>query len=482
MQNDSMMKKLQIMICILGLLGLNSCSDYLNKESSDEVIVKTVSDYSELLLGAGYPEPTGSLYNTLYLLDDDYMLNESSLDDEEDYSGAVSAFPFYTWQANMWERQEVDVSTYDESYSPTYTRLMGVNAVLDGIDEAIGEVEERDQVKAEALALRGYYYFMLVNLYGEPYNYNKQALGVPLKLTADMETNGTARSTVEEVYKQIVSDLKAASDLFEKYPKRRGSYRINLPTTNILLSRVYLHMELWDDAIAAATKAIENGGVLTNYVNLESSSTCISSYNYSEVEWVYGNGNTPTRSLSGMVVSTELRNKFLENPNDTRMNLWFLISGTNWNITKKRLSYPSGTPRTPTNSIRMSEAYLNRAEAYAQKGESGAAWDDLSHLRENRYKEYSETAITDATVLLKEIREERRLELCFDEVRWFDLRRYGMPSISHLYKVRKSASWQTYTLNEKDPLYTLPLPSDVMNENSALQQNESAKEPLRQGR
>ena len=170
-------------------------------------------------------------------------------------------------------------------------QFMGVNAVLDGIDEAIGEVEERDQVKAEALALRGYYYFMLVNLYGEPYNYNKQALGVPLKLTADMETNGTARSTVEEVYKQIVSDLKAASDLFEKYPKRRGSYRINLPTTNILLSRVYLHMELWDDAIAAATKAIENGGVLTNYVNLESSSTCISSYNYSEVEWVYGNGN-----------------------------------------------------------------------------------------------------------------------------------------------------------------------------------------------
>lgn len=85
-------------------------------------------------------------------------------------------------------------------------------------------------------------------------------------------------------------------------------------------------------------------------------------------------------------------------------------------------------------------------------------------------------------MLLKEIREERRLELCFDEVRWFDLRRYGMPSISHLYKVRKSASWQTYTLNEKDPLYTLPLPSDVMNENSALQQNESAKEPLRQGR
>ncbi len=476
-----MMKKLQF-ICILGLLGLSACSDYLDKESSDEVIVKTVSDYSELLLGAGYPDPEVSLYNVLYLLDDDYMLSENSLDDEEDNSGAVSAFPFYTWQANMWERQEVDVSTYGEFYSPTYTRLMGVNAVLDGIDEAVGEVEDREQIKAEALALRGYYYFMLVNLFGEPYNYNKQALGVPLKLTADIEINGRGRSTVEEVYEQIVSDLKAASDLFEKYPKRRGSYRINLPATNILLSRVYLHMELWDEAIAAATKAIENGGILTNYVNLESAPTCISSYNYSEVEWVYGNGNIPTRNLTGMVVSTELRNKFLENPNDTRMDLWFIIEEDSWNITKKRISFPSGTPRAPTNSIRMSEAYLNRAEAYAQKGESGAAWDDLSHLQENRYREYSETAVTDVTVLLEKIREERRLELCFDEVRWFDLRRYGMPSISHLYKVRKSASWQTYTLNEKDPLYTLPLPNEVMKENTSLQQNESAKEPARQGR
>ena len=46
------------------------------------------------------------------------------------------------------------------------------------------------------------------------------------------------------------------------------------------------------------------------------------------------------------------------------------------------------------------DVYKRQAEAYAQKGESGAAWDDLSHLRENRYKEYSEIAITDATVLL----------------------------------------------------------------------------------
>ena len=136
----------------------------------------------------------------------------------------------------------------------------------------------------------------------------------------------------------------------------------------------------------------------------------------------------------------------------------------------------------PTNSIRMSEAYLNRAEALVQDKQIGLAWDDLEHLRENRYRDYDEAEITDAVALLEAIREERRLELCYDEVRWFDLRRYGMPAISQRYKARSSANWQTYVLTEKDPLYTLPIPNEVMDENPGLQQNESAKQPLRQGK
>ncbi|MFR5657441.1 MAG: hypothetical protein ACLUDU_05305 [Butyricimonas faecihominis] len=46
--------------------------------------------------------------------------------------------------------------------------------MLDGIDEATGDQKTRDRIKAEALGMRGFYYFFLVNLYGEPYNYNKE--------------------------------------------------------------------------------------------------------------------------------------------------------------------------------------------------------------------------------------------------------------------------------------------------------------------
>lgn len=459
---------------LAALLAFSSCSDFLNETSQDEVIVKDASDFSELLLGSGYPSPTSKLYTPLYLLDDDYMLNENAMSDDEDYTSALSAYPFHTWQSDMWQNTNVDQSYYGDMYAKTYELIMGVNAVLDGIDEANGETKSKDLVKAEALALRGYYYYMLVNIFGKPYNNDKTSLGVPLKLTANLETNGIARSTVEQVYQQILGDMNTSAALFAKYPKTRGDFRVNLPSVDILMTRAYLQMEDWDNVIKMASDAIENGNPLTNYVSLPAKYKSFSTYDYSEVEWLYGNGYS-TCSLPGIRPSTDLWSQYADN--DTRKKLWFYASGKNLNVFKKRLL----SKRTPTNAIRMSEAWLARAEAYAMKGDLAKASADLNHLRENRYTDYSPVDFSDQEELVAEIRKERRLELCYDEVRWFDLRRYGMPSIQHLYKARKSANWVTYTLNEKDPLYTLPIPNADIQQNGKLEQNESAKAPVRQG-
>ena len=104
---------------------------------------------------------------------------------------------------------------------------------------------------------------------------------------------------------------------------------------------------------------------------------------------------------------------------------------------------------------------MNRAEAYVQKGMTGEALADLNEVRCNRITGYTNIENVPAN-LLEEVRLERRLELCFDEQRWFDLRRYGMPSITHRYRYRKSDPWVIYTLREKDPLYTLPLPNEAI--------------------
>ncbi|MEY8593916.1 RagB/SusD family nutrient uptake outer membrane protein [Butyricimonas hominis] len=459
---------LQIM-SLIGVLIPMGCSDFLEKKSQDEVIVTTVSDFDEFLLGSGYV--TYVQYTNLYFLDDDIEYYESEYYDE--LSDVMASYGFQSWQPDMWESEEV-IRTNWETYTSTYSRIMGVNAVLDGIDKARGEIEARDQVKAEALALRGYYYFMLVSTFGEPYNYNKKALGVPLKLSADIDENGMPRNTVEEVYMQIVEDLRESSALFEKYPKRRGNYRINLPTVNILLSRVYLHMERWDSVIVAANKAIQYSEGLTDYTKFSGSNFFMCSYDHSEVEWIYGVGV----NIQFFGPSADLLSRY--DKNDCRPGMWFDMGEYSTNrLLKKDYDWMSGSA-TPVNTVRISEAYLNRAEAYVQKGMTGEALADLNEVRCNRITGYTNIENVPAN-LLEEVRLERRLELCFDEQRWFDLRRYGMPSITHRYRYRKSDPWVIYTLREKDPLYTLPLPNEAIRNNVRLEQNASAYEPKRSG-
>ncbi len=442
------------------MLCLWSCSDFLEEESQDEVIVKTVTDFSEFLLGTAY---TSSLYSVLYLLDDDVELNENLYYGDADNTYATSNFSFFTWQPDMWESG----ASMTDTYTGLYAQIMGVNAVLDGIDDAKGLDVERDYVKAEALALRGFYYWMLVNLYGEPYNEDKSALGVPLKLTAGMVENGIARNTVEEVYGQIVDDLEASLELFRKHPKRGQHFRVNLTTVNIILSRVYLYMERWADVITAANEAIETAGGLTDYTTFEGT-FYMPTYTHSEVEWRYGNGSL----IYGFVPSKGLL--ALYDDNDKRKTFWFGSSMGVTSLKKKTPDYAEGTSG-PTNVIRISEAYLNRAEAYAHMDNGlGNAQEDLNYLRRHRIVGYEDVHISEPQRLLEEIYLERRKELCFDEIRWFDLRRYGKPSISHRYKAKRNDPWTVFVLQENDPLYVLPISNVVLENNIQLEQNESA--------
>ena len=463
------MKRLRLFILVfVASLGMSGCSNFLKESSQDEVIPETVYDYSELVLNyMGF----SNIWQVLFAASDETQLRSDIFDWGDDFSYSMEVEGVFTWQPDMWE---TGGSRINSSYADAYALIMGVNAVLDGIDGARGDQETRDRVKAEALGLRGFYYFFLVNLFGEPYNYNKDALGVPLKLTAGLVENGMKRNTVEEVYEQIVKDLEASSELFNQLPKTRGNYRINSTTVDIILSRVYLFMERYDDAIAAASRAIASSEGLTDYTKLaEDMDFTMYSYDHSEVEWVYGDSEDV---YDGIIFSpsSSLMECFA-GKSDRREIFWF-VNESIYKITNY------GT--TSTNTIRISEAYLNRAEAYVlseQANKNTLALADLNELRRNRIVDYEDVNITDEAQLLDEIRTERYVELCFEGHRWFDLRRYGMPAIKHDYKRYGKDAWMTYTLKEKDPLYTLPIPSEAIKNNIQLEQNASAYEPKRVG-
>lgn len=463
-------------------LSWGGCSDFLNEESQDEVIPKTVTDFSELLMGSGYPSMSNYPGAICAQLDDDKEMNWLGLELLGNVLGSTEAeawFPRFTWQPDMFRRNEGVVLASTEYYQ-FYERIKGCNAVLDYIGDAIGTEAEREKVQAEALALRAYYYFWLVNLYGEPYNYNKTALGVPLKLVSAVnEEIGGPRETVEKVYERILEDLNASARLFEKYEVVIGNYRINLPAVKVLLSRVYLYMEQWSDAAQAATEAIRLGKGLSDLTSLEDGDFAgMNSYTMNETLWIFG--SSIASFSSAFTFSSDLLS--LYTANDKRMGMYIIEDYAPGGTFRGYIYNKYGVEGEPGQCLRLSEAYLNRAEAYAQMPDKSAeALSDLNELRKKRIEGYEDVNITDPVALLDTIRKERRLELCFEGHRWFDLRRYGMPEIKHVYQESETAPKMVYTLKEKDRMYTLPIPPSVMEKNRQLVQNVSDSEPLRQG-
>ena len=245
-----MKNKIFILGAITGMLTLGACGNFLEEESQSEVIPKTTSDFSELLLGTGYPDDAEPNFSFISLMDDDcaHFLTYASTSDPEGTVGtsnAITQFPIYSWQPTLADYDgydsEINVTASSTTYAQFYSKILGCNAVLDYIDDAIGTQEDRDRVKAEALAVRALMYFQLVNIYGEPYNHNKEALGVPVRLVSDLTEKHIERSTVGYIYEEVIlKDLLEAARLLDPLPIMRKNYRVNQPAIHILLSRVYL--------------------------------------------------------------------------------------------------------------------------------------------------------------------------------------------------------------------------------------------------
>ncbi|MFX1704296.1 RagB/SusD family nutrient uptake outer membrane protein [Chitinophaga sp. CC14] len=450
----------------------SSCTKFLEEQSQSEIIPKTATDFRELLMGSGYmgnDEPTDFLSR----MDDDVDLNiEWGAGTGYSIVGTATVktdYLYYTWQPQLADRNGLgDLISEDPAstaYFYFYERIMGCNAVLDNINTAIGSQQEKDRVKGEALAMRSFYYFRLVNLYGEPYNSNPQALAVPLKLNSSVTAEYMEQATVAKVYEQIVNDLKEAATLMDPLPIARRDYHINQPAIHILLSRVYLYMEKWEDCVAEANKVFEQGSVLMDMTGITTGYYL--TYTNPEVEWMFG-GKSQGGDQTAYTFSPELMSIY-DAEKDVRRK--YGISDSNGDA--PLISKYTNIAGELVQCLRTGEAVLNRAEANVQLGKLSAAMKDLNDLRRTRIIGYTDENIGDKAVLLKAVRDERRKEFFLEGFRWFDLRRYGMPAITHRYQHELGEAILHYTLKEKDPMYTLPFPNSLLQRNPALKQNPS---------
>lgn len=150
-------------------------------------------------------------------------------------------------------------NAYGGFWAQIYNCILQANNIIMNIEkiEAAGNGSATlSDYKGQALTLRALFYFDLVRLYGKPYNMDKTSYGVPLVLTTITAKAKPTRSTVEQVYTQIVKDLTDAEPLLSKTVGTSTNGYVTYYANKAIQARVYLHMNNNSLALAAAEAVI----------------------------------------------------------------------------------------------------------------------------------------------------------------------------------------------------------------------------------
>lgn len=495
-------------ITILCVCSLISCSDFLEESSLDEVKPSTVTDLEQLMLGEAYLG-MNSIFDYIELLTDNVESSFSTALGQE--ACLRSGGAIFTWQPDMYEQMELNGVVGRDTWQNLYQKIKGCNVVLDMLDEVTGSKSDRLNLKGQALSLRAFYYFMLVNTYALPYNAKgidiETALGVPLIIEATVKDEFPIRASVGDVYRQIEKDLLEAKLLMDQYGQANYQYKVTPLFVDLLLSRMYLYMEKWDQVVKYASSVITQKPTLrklsdyyrivvdewwgTETLTYDRDQAGVYNSDSPELIWGYGQsgsygnyyvgimnlmyeGNKPAFSVSQDLVN-------LYEAKDMRLHFYYeqyfiaMLYGVTAPLVGEKCK---NDPRyNASRGMRVAEAYLNRAEAnirlFLNNGDENlrkAALRDLNYLREHRFETSYEEVDKTGQELLDFCLAERRRELSFEDHRWFDLRRLGMPEIKHQFTI-SAGQTQEYVLPANGARYVLPIPKVVLEENPALIQN-----------
>ena len=470
------MKKYILISTVIFMSLISSCSDFLKETDKDQLRPSTTEHFTALILGE---MKAFELFMGVDYLTDNVQGVANSLQESRETKWGI-----FTWQREMeLDRNGEDAqSTSDVAWQYLYKKIAVMNYVIDFADESVGSDIEKKSVKASAIFIRAYCYFNLTNLYGIPYNEAtaKVDLGVPLRINTGIEQTYN-RASVSESYDLIISDLLTAKNLYAESGVERSKWHPSEMACDLLLSRAYLYTENWDKTIDYATNVIDKGELSV----MVSNTPFITSENKDVIYSISTRQPMTAESSDGLWVANDLY--YLYNDNDLRRAAFFQskLAGSTYNHFPRkysRVSMASDASSVYSSlgiyNLRVSEAYLNRAEAYAHKKEDTKATADITTLLTKRYTSVDDIVIDNQGDVLSMVLLERRKELCFEEChRWFDLRRMkNRPEIVHVYGLTDESGnimgEEVYTLFSNDQNYTLGIPLKERENNPLIRNNE----------
>jgi hypothetical protein len=328
----------------------------------------------------------------------------------------------------------------------SYKIINDVNTVIEAAEAISNPGADVQQLIGECYFLRAFCHFNLARFYARPYTQDPNANGIVLR-TSISDPSTKARATVSEVYASVIADAEKGAELMAA---SRGVQYASQEAAWALLSRVFLYKGDNDSTIYFSDKVINSGkfsiettaGYPTMFANATTSTETIFCIAFTDVDdygkagsiasMIYSDGNS---GWGEEYASKSLRDTMSEHPEDVRWSYIVPLEDGDGNMQKKngieiyyisKFSFQGGKPTLSSPVMfRLSEMYLNKAEAEAKAGSTVPALNDVDMIRKNRGLTASlyNGVVPASKSLLETVLKERRIELAFEGHRTADVYR-----------------------------------------------------------
>ncbi|WP_350293805.1 RagB/SusD family nutrient uptake outer membrane protein [uncultured Croceitalea sp.] len=466
-------------------LAFWSCDDELNDlqpftEGNPETFFNSVSSFQNGVDGIysqfyNYYASAGSgMQGIPDILSDNVVLVQTGRTSNELYYD-------YRYQAN-------NAGALTLWWSEAYEAINAANLVIGQIDN-LPDGPEKDNILGQALAGRALAHFDLAKTYAKIPTQSADANGSNGIVYVKVEDGDTgdpfaqpARETVQSNYTEIIGDLVRASTLIAD---SNSEGRLDRNAVFGLLSRVYLYNGEWQNAINAADQVSTSLAAGTSLIDVyedttndgivvEFSVNTSSEANFANVGVLYSQSNA-SATISEYAVEFAFFNSI--DINDLRRNVIQFVGtnqGNDYNAIRKFLGEAGQVNgRVDIKVMRAAEVLLNKAEAQFNLNQEAAALTTLDQLRTNRFTTF--TGGESGQALEDAIQFNRRVELCFEGHRFYDIKRRGE-------SVQRSANGdiidgsgtpaEVQTLPAGDNRFQLPIPIAEINANPNMAQND----------
>jgi tetratricopeptide (TPR) repeat protein len=398
------MRNTTLLICISILLS--GCTKFLDKKSDLKLAVPaTFQDLEALLQSHG----TMNFAYTSAIAEaatDNILLTSSVW-------GAISIqqdrIPY------IWDT----IPTSEVPWSWAYTRILHTNIIIEKLEE-IDKIssERKNKLQGKALFYRALTYFDLLQFYAEAYDplTADQIIAVPIRRGTDIDEK-LVRNTLKECLQQIHDDLTAAGELLLPIIPERP-IEPSLAAVHALHSKYYLMVKDYQKAEHHAQECLKIKSGLLNYNTISQVKYPFDRYN---TEVIFFNQSTAAALTENRArVEPTFYSTYSEQ--DLRKKLFFTKNADGYYMFTADYAKSSSSSRFT--GITTAEILFGKAESLARQGKTNQAIQDIKMLVENRYINIPPGIDElEGQQLLHFILQERRKELVYRGVRWFDLKR-----------------------------------------------------------